>query len=241
MKNLICSVLILFAFSACKKEHTPAKSTDPEITNSQIAAVSDSASYTIDGRIYTAAAISTSTPEGNQSVNQKAVFNNNGTMVNWDIIGDKDSILFYRENTVSGTKDRASITISFAKKFNKKQLTMDAFMYHPTSADILGLFTKGKHPYAEDYTRENTENGVAISVSVVAKEYPTYSSYIPKPIQMPTKLKAGFQNNSTFEILSFVKNKNGGYNLEAKFSAYVFNDKEEQKKLENGYIRLHIE
>ena len=56
-------------------------------------------------------------------------------------------------------------------------------------------------------------------------------------------MRPAFQKNSIFEIMSFAHATDGpgGYNLEAKFNATVFNNKGEQKQLTNGYLRLHID
>ncbi|MGF7037917.1 hypothetical protein [Mucilaginibacter lappiensis] len=238
MKNLntFYFLIILFILSSCKKDHTPVKPIDPDSTDSQIAAVSDSVSYTIDGKTYIANIRDNTIRFGNQSVNQKVVFNNNGTMDNFDIIGDKDSVLFYKESRTFSNS--TSFSISFIKKFNKKDLS-GVIVYSPPVKSILELYAKGKYQYAEDFGRENTENGIAILISANNK---TYTSFVPLPLQKPTTLKPGFQNNSSFEIISFIKTENGGYNLEAKFNAIVvehFN--ENQKKLENGYLRMYID
>jgi len=103
------------------------------------------------------------------------------------------------------------------------------------------MFTVGKHPLAEDFEWQNSQNGIAISVVLgVNKGYSSYNAYdgIATVVIPP-----GFQKNSSFEITSFVHATDGfgGYNLEAKFTAALFNRKGEQKKLENGYLRLHID
>ncbi|MDN3549885.1 hypothetical protein [Mucilaginibacter aquaedulcis] len=235
MKNLITfhAILLLAIVSSCKKDN-PTQNISTEAKKAEILGVRDSVSYTIDGKTYIANNEGTFTSGGNQGVNQKVVYNNNGTMLNWDIVGDKDSVLFYRGNLI--TSNTAYFQIFFAKKFNKKDLNGPNF-YTPSRADVLKLYT-GDQRYAEDFGRENAQNGIAILVSADNK---SFSSYGPLPLQMKTSLKPGFQNNSSFKVISFTQTDVGGYNLEAKFSATVVDEfNENPKKLENGYLRLYV-
>ena len=238
MKKLIIiyPAVILLIISSCKKDNQNNPVNNKPITP-VITAVKDSGSYTIDGKVYTVNTRGTTILEGNAGVNQKVVYNNNPPLY-FDVVRDKDFLLFFRGNSLfsNGT----ALTVTFLKKYNKNALNMGSLgIYHPLVDDALKLYAVGKHQYAEDYGRQQSKDGITLSVSANGKNYTTYS---PIPLQKPTKLKPGFQNNSTFEITSFVKTNDGGYNLEAKFSAVIIEDwTEDQTKVENGYLRLYIE
>ena len=230
--NIFYALLLLSILASCKKER-PVKVDPP--TGPVIAAVSDSISYTVDGKIH----ISDPKPynhltTGNQQVGQKVVMDNNGT--DYQIVGNPDSVLYYRENQVISTD--AGLRISFIKRYSKKDVKK-AFLYYPEFDSMLNLYAIGKHPYAEDFGRENSQDGIALDMSIDGKSYFSHSTY---DLHHTSKLKAGFQKGSTFEIISFTKATSGGYNLEARFTAVVAEDfTEDQKKVENGYLRLHLD
>ena len=230
----IYPLLLLSILTSCQKDH-PVKVDTSGNKPPVIAAVHDSISYTVDNKIYIANSKSFShLITGNQQVGQKVVYINNGT--DYQIVGNPDSVLYYRENDINSTD--ASLSISFIKRYSKKDINK-AFLYYPEFEGMLKLYTVGKHQYAEDFGRENTQDGVALSMTIDGKSYFSYSTY---DLQHTSKLKPGFQKGSTFEIISFTKATSGGYNLEARFTAVVAEDfTEDQKKVENGYLRLHLD
>ncbi|SDF59269.1 hypothetical protein SAMN05216464_12124 [Mucilaginibacter pineti] len=229
--NIFYALLLLSILTSCKKER-PVKVDPP---GPVIAAVSDSISYTVDGKIYT----SNTKPynhliTGNQQVGQKVVMDNNGT--DYKIVGNPDSVLYYRENDIASTD--AYVYLSAIKKYKKQDINK-AFLYYPEFEDMLKLYTVGTHPYAEDFGRENSHDGIAIGMTIDHKSYFSYSTH---DLHYVSKLKAGFQKGSTFEVISFTKATSGGYNLEARFTVVVAEDfTEDQKKVENGYLRLHLD
>ena len=231
--TLLYSFLLLSAFSSCKKDH-PIKIDTTENKPSVIAAVHDSVSYTIDGKIYTANDYSAYS-SGTEQVDQKVIFPDIKNRSNYELVGNPDSVLYFQRNTVSSVG--ADLQVLFLKKYAKRHKG-DGILYFPALKDLLTQFTVGKYPYAEDFERENAENGIALVISANGR---SYTSYSPFDLSRPTQLKPGFQKNSTFEIISFTRATSGGYNLEAKFSAVVVDGfTEEQKKLENGYLRLYF-
>ncbi|MDN5286216.1 MAG: hypothetical protein JWR38_2490 [Mucilaginibacter sp.] len=235
--SLILPALILLIIASCKKDNTPVKPVDDKPTTPVIAVVKDSASYTIDGKTYTANEGSTSIHVSNSQVNCKAFHIENGLPNEYEIIGDKDSVLYSRESLVLSSSTR--LTITFTKKSNKKALNYNGFMYYPSLAEILKIYSPGKHQYAEDYEREQSKDGIALTISANGKSYTSYSTlFLPRP----TIYTPGFQNDNTFEVISFVKNDEGTYNLEAKFSAVVIEDWDVRAvKLEKGYLRLRVD
>jgi hypothetical protein len=148
--------------------------------------------------------------------------------------GNADSVLYYRTYTIYKTGD-ASISLSFVKKYAKAQLHSDASSFLSPS-NPPDLFTTGQHPFAFDFNRENTQNGIAIQVGNGA----LYTTYSQLPLNVKTTLTAASQSNSKFEVTSLTKLANGAYILEAKFSATVFDMNENAKKLDNGYLKIHV-
>ena len=100
--------------------------------------------------------------------------------------------------------------------------------------NVIDLFTAGSRHYAIDYGRDNIQNGIALSISDGFKTYGS-DSFRTSP-----QLSPDAQKYSKFEITSLRKLKSGTYILEAKFDVLVFNEKNESKKLQNGYLRLVI-
>jgi hypothetical protein len=231
--TFLYSLLLLSPFTSCQKDH-PVKVDTTGNKPPVIAAVHDSVSYTVDGKTYMANSYSAYS-SGTQQVNQKVIFPDSKNLSNYELVGNPDSVLYFQRNTISS--DGASLQIFFLKKYPKRHKN-DGISYYPALKDLLMQFTIGKYPYAEDFERENSENGIALVISANGR---SYTSNSPFDLSRPTQLKPGFQKNSTFEIISFTRATSGGYNLEAKFSAVVVDGfTEDQKRLENGYLRLYF-
>lgn len=98
----------------------------------------------------------------------------------------------------------------------------------------MNMFTAGSKNYVLDYGRDNIQNGIAFKISDGFKTYGSDS------FRKPPQLNPDAQKDSKFEITSLRKLSSGDYILEAKFNALVFNDNNERKNLENGYLRLLI-
>ena len=230
--KLIYALLPLLAFTSCKKD-SPVKPVTP--TKPVIAAVSDSVAYTIDGVTYTADGMSLSSiSSGTEDANRKLVYPDSTNKYAYSLVGKPDSVLFFEKHTI--LSNSAHINVIFVKKFYRQQTPLN----FPGLKSVLTLFTVGKHPLAEDFEWQNSQNGIAIDAAVSNKGYSSYNAYDGATTVV---IPPGFQKNSSFEITSFVHATDGfgGYNLEAKFTATLFNRNGEQKKLENGYLRLHID
>jgi hypothetical protein len=231
--KLIYALLPLLAFTSCKKD-SPVKPVTP--TKPVIAGVSDSVAYTIDGVTYTAGGVSLShLSAGTEDANRKLVYPDSTNKYAYSLVGKPDSVMFFEKYTIYSTS--ANINVLFVQKFFRQQTPLN----FPGLNSVLTMFTVGKHPLAEDFEWQNSQNGIAIDAALgVNQGYSSYNAYddIATVVFPP-----GFQKNSSFEITSFVHatDGNGGYNLEAKFTAVLFNRKGEQKKLENGYLRLHVD
>jgi len=227
--NLIYALALLSVFTSCKKE---AKQQPPPGKPAVAATVSDSVSYTVDGKTYTAGGMGIgNSSSGGEDANRRVVFPDSTKMYAYGLVGNADSIMHFQESRILSTS--ASIDIFFVKKFIKQPRVT----YWPPLKDVLTLFTVGKHPYAEDFGWQNSENGIAFDISASNKRYSSYNAYNGI---YTIAMQPGFQKNSTFEIISFTP-ASVGYNLEAKFTAMVIDKATgEQKKLENGYLRLNI-
>ena len=237
MKNLItfCSILLLAIVSSCKKDR-PTKADTPENEPAVVAAVHDSVSYTVDGKVYTTGSDASSfSSSGGQEIDRKVVYPDSTNKTNYGLVGNPDSVLYYQKNTIS-SENINKVTIFFIKKFIKKQKG-DGVLYFPIMNDWLQLFVVGKHPYAEDFGWQNSQDGIALYVAIDDGNYISYNPFNPNK---PNILKPGFQKKSTFEITNFTKTDRG-YNFEAKFTAVITDAlTQKQKKLENGYLRLYI-
>jgi hypothetical protein len=142
--------------------------------------------------------------------------------------------MYFQENTFYSSS--ANINVFFVRKFLKQNTPLN----FPGLNSVLTLFSVGKHSLAEDFEWQNSQNGIAIAVATNDNGYASYNAYNGAgTIVIPR----GFQKKNSFEITSFIHATDGygGYNLEAKFTATVYNNKGEQKQLTNGYLRLHID
>jgi hypothetical protein len=234
MKNpkLIFALLLVLAITSCKKEKIQQTSSNPT-KPAVVAAVRDSVSYTVDGQIYNAAVDIFNPSAGIEDANRKLIFADSTNKYAYSLIGKGDSIMYFQKNTFISKS--ANINIFFLKKFAKPKRPNGN--PYPGINDVLSIFTVGKYPLAEDFEWQNSQNGIAIDISANNKGYSSYNSYngISTVVLQP-----GFQKNFSFEIVNFTKATSGGYNLEAKFTAAVFDANGVQKKLDNGYLSLHF-
>ncbi len=230
--NLIYAVLLLSALTSCKKGANPQIST---IQNKpiEIAAVRDSVSYTIDGKTYTAGGMGlNNVSSGGEDANRKLVYPDSTKKYEYSLVGNADSVMYFQKNTIFSNS--ASINVFFLKKYIRQQ---QGLYWMPGLNGILKLFTVGKYSLAEDFEWQNSQNGIAIDVLANNKGYSSYNAYNGiNTVVIPP----GFQKSSTFEIISFTQATSGGYNLEAKFTAAVFDATGNGKQLTNGYLRLNF-
>ncbi|MFC4213288.1 hypothetical protein ACFOWA_18990 [Pedobacter lithocola] len=230
-KNLLWLSLVVLFFYSCKKDNP---NIDIPIDKADIvASLSDSAAYTIDGKLITVNKVN-SFGGFNLQPNSKI-----DSIVNYSkyISGDKDSFMFGQRYDIHDLDYHNDISFVFAKKFNKKNMNSNNSIWSNTPKNYLEMFYTGNYPYAVDLYNENTQNGVAIFVRNSSQYYKTSG---PDFFGQATTIKKDAQKNSKFEVVKLTKLKTGSYMLEAKFSATIFDDKEKPKKIENGYLRLKL-
>ncbi|MGM9479234.1 hypothetical protein ACS5PU_22625 [Pedobacter sp. GSP4] len=234
-KRLLGLAIALFFFAACKKNDPvteppikpPVEKPDP------LELLKDSASYTLDGqKIILTTTITRGVLNGQANKKLDSVVKN----VEY-ISDDKNTVMFGRFYTLSND-NRNGITITFLKKYNKSLTspTPSAILFEPI--DKLDLFSTGERKFAMDFTRNNSQNGIALEL--IGSDYGLqtygYSSLVYHPLLDPE-----LQKQSKFEITSLQKLKSGKYLVEAKFNASVYRgDGTHIKKIENGYLRLRI-
>ncbi|MGI4803416.1 MAG: hypothetical protein ACRYFL_01495 [Janthinobacterium lividum] len=222
-------VLSLILFS-CKKESSSVIEEKKESLS-----ISDSCSFSINGKTYVYTGIGSS-GEGNRDANLKLdSITHDGSYI---YSGDKDSVYYssvcrFYPPLLSNSQP-SPVAFIFIKKFLKSQMVKNfGNLYVPNATDNYNLYYLGEHPYATDYDRENSQNGVALEVG-------NLSSYIPLWRRYPSSLKSDYQSNSKFEVTSYKKQTNGRYVLEAKFSVNLLDAEEKITRLESGYLRLHV-
>lgn len=221
-----CGVFALCLFAACKKDNTvPA-----ELRPDPLLALGDSCSYQMDGKSYSFTH-QNGFHMGNAQTNLK--LDSVVKSVRY-YSGDKDSVMFSRSYDFNAKEYNAGINISFAKKYNKKEMGQSMLgLFVPKNG--LDLFQPGNYKYPIDYEREHTQNGIAINLYTSED----FSSYSKVSIGRPTVITSESQQQSKFEIIRCVKLSNNTYLLEAKFNTVVFDREEKVKKnVENGYLRL---
>lgn len=226
---LICSLFLLILFS-CKKETSPEIAVAPAV----IAVVRDSVSLIIGEKVYRAYERGTFRSLGNAYVNQKVLFAPDGK--NYQITFDKDSLYFFTTNEI--ISDELRFKISFGKKFIKTQLAQrSSVVYSPTEMDQLLLYALGKHPYAIDFNRNYNQNGIAIEIS---DRLTGYTTYLPGTLLDKDNSAQVSQQDAKFEIITLVKTSQGGYNIEAKFSANIYDHSGNKKRIEGGYLHAYM-
>lgn len=234
---LVSFLAFLLLFSSCDEGFS-----EVEVEDSQahLMNLSDSCSYQLDGKLV---------------IHDKKVgfIGRGNAQVNLDSTTDKghpDSVLFWTGFKVE-SETNESLTLRFVKKYGKNQLTKsEIFIARPE--EELKLYTQGRHSFAVDFERFNTQNGVTIDIVNKSDKFRYLKSYLPESRRWLTTIGYDCQNNSNFEITNLHKLPNGKYLLEAKFDANVFYYEEKiapdnnvivegkQKRIEKGYIRLHL-
>ncbi|WP_316801932.1 hypothetical protein [Pedobacter nototheniae] len=230
-KSLLGLSMALLCLAACKKNdpitNPPIEKPDP------LELLGDSASFTFEGKSISVNNVNSFSRFNLQS-NSKIDSIVKGVKY---ISGDKDSTMYGQDYSIHDKDYDNSITVTFAKKFNKNNMNNNNLWSH-TPKNFLELYYTGNYPYAVDLHKENTQNGIAVSLKSGRQSYkssgPDYFS------NEPTTIKKDAQKDSKFEVTKLTKLKSGLYLLEAKFSLTVFGEAETPKKLENGYLRIRI-
>jgi len=223
-KILLGLATALFIFTACKKENSLIEQPVAIEKEDPLEYAKDSISYSIDGITYNLSKFSSFYKVGIGQPYSKV-----DSIVNYAyyISGIKDSVLYSRNYGIYDNQHKVDVT--FIKTYNTASLVQGTFL---RQKDVIDLFTVGSRNYAIDYGRDNIQNGIALSISDGFKTYGSES------FRTPPQLSSDAQKYSEFEITSLRKLKSGTYIVEAKFNAIVFNEKNESKKLRNGYLRL---
>lgn len=216
--------IALFIFAGCKKEKPLIEEPVAIQKEESLEYAKDSISYSIDGVTYNLAKFSSFYGAGNSQPYAKV-----DSIVNYTyyVSGIKDSVLYSRKYGIYN--DQRKVDVIFIKTYNKASMLRSSIL---KPKDVMDLFTVGSRKYAMDYGRDNIQNGVALSISDGFKTFGSDS------FRTPPQLSSDAQKYSKFEIISLKKLNSGTYILEAKFNAMVFNEKNESKKIQNGYLRL---
>jgi hypothetical protein len=231
--------LISFFFSCNKRKIEVIKQSQVDVSK-----LTDSCSYTLDSITYTCNVL-TAEGGGNAGANLDTL--NGGWKWDADTLQYRKSYSYGVSQSFTGGNG-GRLTIHFAKKFAKTQLTRTVApgIFGPVS-DTLLYYPKGEYPYAVDFDRFNSQNGIVLElVSKVNGVNGTQilSTNSEQSARLPTAVTNDSQKDSKFEItsVSFVPAYQGWWNchlLEAKFSANVFDGSEKSHHVV-GYIRIHV-
>ncbi|WP_316830818.1 hypothetical protein [Pedobacter aquatilis] len=224
-KNLLGLGIALLCLSACKKENPSVE--PPIVKPDETEIIRDSASYLMDGKLYTASRYSSGWKASNLQPNAKVDSIVKGA---YYISGDKDSVMYSKNYAIYNNTQK--IEFIFIKKY-KKTMT-NGFLFEPNN--IKDFYAAGIRNYALDYERTNSQNGIAIIVS----NQGSYKTYGSDSFRTPPTLSADAQKNSKFEIVSIKKLKSGLYILEAKFNATVYDSNNASKAIDEGYLKINL-
>lgn len=219
--------MVLLCLAACKKDHAVIEPENP------LELLKDSASYTINGKVYNALGIEknmTFTTQSNLHITSGANFN-------YLLQGDQDSLLFVREFSIRASY--TNISISFIKIYNNNETEKTnenngGYLNYPKNKT--DLFTPGSYRYSTEFFRSNSTSGVAFTV---INQEGVYKSYSQSDLGKPASVTQADQNGSKFEIISLKKRKSD-YLLEARFNVNTFGENKKSLKIENGYLRLSV-
>ncbi|WP_442592069.1 hypothetical protein ACSBL2_12685 [Pedobacter sp. AW31-3R] len=226
MKFLLHVAIALLFFSACKKEKLIDEQPPTLEKEDPLEYAMDSISYRINGTTYSASKYSSFYSTVNYQPYSKI---DSITKSTYYISGIKDSVLYSRKYGISNYNDQIGVDVIFIKTYHKNSM-LQIFTLRPI--DYKELFAVGLRNYPIDYERDRIQNGIALSM------YDGYKTYDSESLITPPQLSPDAQKDSKFEITSLKKLKSGNYILEAEFNATVFKKGNEDKKLENGYLRL---
>lgn len=228
-----CGVFALCLFAACKKDNSTVV---PEVSKPDLLTLlKDSCSFEIDGNLY-----SFNSREkwgwSNGQVNNRLDSTVKGVEY---YSGDKDSVMVGVMYGLSGyynSNKYGNIEITFVRKYRKDETDKNwANASIPKSKE--NLFQIGDYKFSSDYQRENTQNGIAISMGIGG----TFSTSSDYSMRHPTTITSASHLNSKFEVIRSLQLTNGDYLIEAKFNTTVFDGDEKVKKdVKNGYLRLII-
>lgn len=238
MKNLTFYYILpflLIALSSCDKKKNEI-APEPVIKKT---ATSDSISFSMGGQLY-AFGQRYKAGTGNSPVNikssstktseNKLAYETGGLY--W--YGTPDSTLYAINYGFASKPSGNNLSVYFTKKYKDSELKKGAVLLHPESNS--DLLRKTKLPFAVDYGKENTMDGVIIELYDRGK---LLSTTIPGfSILVRSKLKNDIQNNSSFEIIKVEHLQDDRFLIEAKFDANLFDEEEKLYRITNGFIRF---
>ena len=242
MKNLYFLLLlgvVLFAPS-CKK-NIPVTPQKPEAaTNVHI--VSDSVSFTINGKLYTNSLNPSSFTFGE--------FGNKGTNLkpssmpgDWYIrrgntywVGSADSVQYYSAYQAVLKNNDGVIKFSFVKNDSRANMMKIGSFYLPKTNQ--GFYTLGEYKFTTDFEREGKYDGVAISFGALKSN--TQAEIFEEPT-----ITAEDQKGSIFKIIK-IEDAEGiellkgepSVIIEASFAANLFDKDQKPIKITNGFLRF---
>ncbi|MFC6999979.1 hypothetical protein [Rufibacter roseus] len=203
--------------------------------------LSDSCSFTVDGQFITTQRNSSggrgTISVGNLEANRDSVTGK---------VSD-DTVMFHNKYGFNIDYE-GFIEFNFIKKYHKKDLTKKYWNTINGPEDELALYKVGEVPYAVDYERFNTRNGVSFVFRDVLPSY--YTSSMHEIRNKPTGINYDCQVGSSFEITKVHALPDGKFMIEAKFEANLFTwkynsftgkeENREMKRLKNGYLRKRV-
>lgn len=238
LSNYYIQILLLCILLSCKKT-SPVESIEPEPISSKIA--KDSISFSINEINYSFNNTN-SIGIGNSQINIKAF---NDAIPGRDYAyktagkfwyGDTDSTMYYSIFGMrSNINQEAILKIHFNKKYKTTELVKSFQQLIPKNQS--DIFKPGKQSFAIDFEKENTREGVVLSLYTqgvfLSSTKPGFSIYLQSH-------KMDIQDNSSFEILKVEHIKDDKYLLEAVFSMNLFDQDEKLYRVEKGFMRKNI-
>ncbi|EOR94238.1 hypothetical protein ADIARSV_2589 [Arcticibacter svalbardensis MN12-7] len=231
-------VTLLCILLSCKKT-SPVESIEPEPISSQIA--KDSISFSINGINYSFNNTNL-IGIGNSQINIKAF---NDAIPGRDYAyktagklwyGNPDSTMY---SSIFGMRSsinqEAILKIYFNKKYKTTELVESIQQMIPKNQS--DIFKPGIQSFAIDFEKENTREGVVLSLYTqgisLSSTKPGFSIYLQSH-------KMDIQDNSSFEFLKVEHIKDDKYLLEAVFSMNLFDQDEKLYRVEKGFMRKNI-
>jgi hypothetical protein len=238
MKLYLALLLSIVVITSCKKsvylESVPVALTEVDTLETN-GYKFDYVSIVIDGKTYICKDNGGSYTWGHTIANRKIDFIDKGG-IHLDK-GHPDSLLYFRDYGISNDST-LHMRVLFCKKYAKKDLVKEVIWWYPKNQ--LDLFKPGLQNFATDWQRENSYDGVGLSLSLKnGDKYETYSTYSQQYPNLSTTISNNSQSGSHFNIVKLAYTKRGDY-IEANFKLKIFNPKEESKTIEKGFMRLQV-
>jgi len=241
-------ILQLALLNACKKS-------EPIIETPKELYITESISYRLDGEKFLFQhpfATKSEVGFGNYQINIKPYDNEIAgrsapyTTNNKFWYGEKDSTLFGVHQTWSYF-DRSNINeykkFDFKIAFTKKYANSKLIRYHtflgPSNEYVSELYYVGSKKFAFDFEKENTADGVAITL--YSSKFRFLYSYFPGwSILIRPDLPKTIQNNSKFEIKKIEKIDDQFSLLDCEFELNVFDEAGKSYRISEGKATILV-